>query len=290
MTRRCSHCSHDGHNSRTCQNRVVKLFGVRINDGSSIRKSASMGNLSSRCSGSGSSSQIKHPVSPRETTLDHGGAAAADGYAAEDFVAGTSISSTCRRRKKGEPWTQEEHRLFLLGLQKLGKGDWRGISRNYVISRTPIQVASHAQKYYMRHSCNSRRKRRSSLFDMVIDEAGDMPRESTGLLSMDHPKPDAPSQDQSTAPPPPPVEEECESREATNSSGGGSQAVVTSLLSNIIYPFYPVICPPPPAYFSPFFPSLCAQHTPQWPPRPRMRLRYSSPQLSAPRAPLMWVS
>lgn len=60
--------------------------------------------------------------------------------------------------------------MFLLGLQKLGKGDWRGISRNYVISRTPTQVASHAQKYFIRQSCVSRRKRRSSLFDIAADE------------------------------------------------------------------------------------------------------------------------
>jgi SHAQKYF class myb-like DNA-binding protein len=70
----------------------------------------------------------------------------------------------------GVPWTEEEHRRFLLGLQKLGKGDWRGISRNFVVSRTPTQVASHAQKYFIRQSNMSRRKRRSSLFDMVPDE------------------------------------------------------------------------------------------------------------------------
>lgn len=69
----------------------------------------------------------------------------------------------------GVPWTEEEHRLFLVGLQKLGKGDWRGIARNYVVSRTPTQVASHAQKYFIRQSNSTRRKRRSSLFDMVAD-------------------------------------------------------------------------------------------------------------------------
>jgi len=51
-----------------------------------------------------------------------------------------------QERRKGIPWTEEEHRLFLLGLTKFGKGDWRSISRTYVTSRTPTQVASHAQK------------------------------------------------------------------------------------------------------------------------------------------------
>lgn len=59
--------------------------------------------------------------------------------------------------------------MFLIGLQKLGKGDWRGIARNYVVSRTPTQVASHAQKYFIRQTNATRRKRRSSLFDMVPD-------------------------------------------------------------------------------------------------------------------------
>ncbi|THU65510.1 hypothetical protein C4D60_Mb05t04430 [Musa balbisiana] len=122
MTRRCFHCSHDGHNSRTCPNRGVKLFGVRLTDGS-IRKSASMGNLSLLAGSSGG-------ASPADGPEPGGGGASADGYASEDFVKGSSAS--CRERKKGNPWTEEEHRRFLLGLQKLGKGDWRGISRNYV--------------------------------------------------------------------------------------------------------------------------------------------------------------
>lgn len=69
----------------------------------------------------------------------------------------------------GVPWTEEEHKLFLLGLQKVGKGDWRGISRNYVKTRTPTQVASHAQKYFLRRSNLNRRRRRSSLFDITTD-------------------------------------------------------------------------------------------------------------------------
>jgi SHAQKYF class myb-like DNA-binding protein len=69
----------------------------------------------------------------------------------------------------GVPWTEEEHKLFLLGLQKVGKGDWRGISRNFVKTRTPTQVASHAQKYFLRRSNLNRRRRRSSLFDITTD-------------------------------------------------------------------------------------------------------------------------
>ncbi|KAH0714391.1 hypothetical protein KY284_007296 [Solanum tuberosum] len=63
-------------------------------------------------------------------------------------------------RKKGTPWTEEEHRLFLIGLDKYGKGDWRSISRNVVVTRTPTQVASHAQKYYLRQQ--SMKKERKS--------------------------------------------------------------------------------------------------------------------------------
>ncbi|KAK4350001.1 hypothetical protein RND71_029314 [Anisodus tanguticus] len=67
---------------------------------------------------------------------------------------GKSNSRSEQERRKGIPWTEEEHRLFLLGLDKFGKGDWRSISRNFVISRTPTQVASHAQKYFIRQQTN----------------------------------------------------------------------------------------------------------------------------------------
>ena len=54
-------------------------------------------------------------------------------------VEGASSPAEC---KKGVPWSEEEHRLFLLGLAKYGKGDWRSIARNFVTSRTPTQVIS----------------------------------------------------------------------------------------------------------------------------------------------------
>ncbi|KAF8412436.1 hypothetical protein HHK36_000400 [Tetracentron sinense] len=240
MTRKCSHCSHNGHNSRTCPNRGVKIFGVRFTDGS-IRKSASMGNLTHY---TGSSNNNPHnsynPGSPGETP-EHG--AAADGYASEDFVQGSS--SSCRERKKGVPWTEEEHKMFLLGLQKLGRGDWRGIARNYVISRTPTQVASHAQKYFIRQTNVSRRKRRSSLFDMIADESADTPVVPQELFPISHPQ--AETQRNNPLPATPALDEECESMDSTNSNDG--EPVPPKPESSQCS--YPVIFP---AYFSPFFP------------------------------------
>lgn len=74
-------------------------------------------------------------------------------------------------RKKGTPWTEEEHRLFLTGLLTYGKGDWRSISRNVVVTRTPTQVASHAQKYFLRQSSVKKERKRSSIHDITtVDE------------------------------------------------------------------------------------------------------------------------
>ncbi|OVA06047.1 SANT/Myb domain [Macleaya cordata] len=73
-------------------------------------------------------------------------------------------------RKKGVPWTEQEHRAFLIGLQKYGKGDWRSISRNAVQTRTPTQVASHAQKYFLRLSAEKKERKRSSIHDITTVE------------------------------------------------------------------------------------------------------------------------
>ncbi|KAM7275008.1 hypothetical protein ACFE04_016874 [Oxalis oulophora] len=77
------------------------------------------------------------------------------------------------QRRKGVPWTQEEHKLFLMGLQRYGKGDWRSISRNAVVSRTPTQVASHAQKYFLRLNSIKKDKKRSSIHDITTSHHDD---------------------------------------------------------------------------------------------------------------------
>ncbi|XP_062190856.1 transcription factor DIVARICATA-like [Phragmites australis] len=99
------------------------------------------------------------------------------GHGTGDFRHGYRFGGGCgkrhpgrtpeQERKKGVPWTEEEHKLFLLGLKKYGKGDWRNISRNFVQTRTPTQVASHAQKYFIRLNSGGKDKRRSSIHDIT---------------------------------------------------------------------------------------------------------------------------
>eukprot|EP01080_Neovahlkampfia_damariscottae_P003680 gene3680-6494_t len=43
-------------------------------------------------------------------------------------------------------WTSEEHKAFLLGYQECGR-QWTKIAKDYVKTRTAIQVTSHAQQY-----------------------------------------------------------------------------------------------------------------------------------------------
>ncbi|KAK4432916.1 Transcription factor MYBS3 [Sesamum alatum] len=165
MGRKCSHCGNIGHNSRTCNaasrapNNAaggVRLFGVHldiVSSSSPLKKSFSLDSLSISTPPSSSSTSSSSRLSINDNS--------SVGYLSDGPL------PPPLDRKKGVPWTEEEHRVFLIGLEKLGKGDWRGISRNFVTSRTPTQVASHAQKYFLRQATLNKKRRRSSLFDMV---------------------------------------------------------------------------------------------------------------------------
>uniref|UniRef100_A0ACD5VGN0 Uncharacterized protein n=1 Tax=Avena sativa TaxID=4498 RepID=A0ACD5VGN0_AVESA len=180
MARKCSSCGHNGHNSRTCSGNNgaggggsgggLRLFGVQLHVGAApLKKSFSMECLSSSASAyyaaaavvaaSNSSSSVSSSsslVSVEESAEKMGHGYLSDG-----------LMGRAQERKKGVPWTEDEHRRFLAGLEKLGKGDWRGISRHFVATRTPTQVASHAQKYFLRQAGLAQKKRRSSLFDVA---------------------------------------------------------------------------------------------------------------------------
>ncbi|KAH9609163.1 hypothetical protein KSS87_002389 [Heliosperma pusillum] len=118
----------------------------------SMRKCMSMNNLAQY--------EQQQQFRQRDTQND-------SGYLSDDAVHASATHN--RERKRGVPWTEEEHKLFLVGLNQVGKGDWRGISRNFVKTRSPTQVASHAQKYFLRRTNLNRRRRRSSLFDITAD-------------------------------------------------------------------------------------------------------------------------
>lgn len=194
-------------------------------------------------------------------------------------------------KKRGEAWTEEEHKKFLLGLNKLGKGDWRGISRKYVVSRTPTQVASHAQKYFNRQTNVHRRKRRSSLFDMVIDDPSDqlpLSRSSSQEMEQQHlddPQPvaalPAPVVSPATVVPPVPVEVSAsvpspvqvpvpvsapvmtsqpmeQDSDTTSSIAGEAGTVMPGAMPPYLYP----MMIPPPYYHTAFVPMPCYGYVP----------------------------
>ena len=105
MTRRCSHCSNNGHNSRTCPSRggggnCVKLFGVRLTDGSIIKKSASMGNLSAHYHSSSSAAASPNPSSPSSDPI-RDPILVPDGYLSDDPAHATCSTNRRLERKKG---------------------------------------------------------------------------------------------------------------------------------------------------------------------------------------------
>ncbi|KAL4181874.1 hypothetical protein AMTRI_Chr12g239630 [Amborella trichopoda] len=73
--------------------------------------------------------------------------------------------------------------LFLIGLQKYGKGNWNSISKFVVKTRTSVQIASHAQKYFIRQKALAEKneKKRVSIYDMSVD---DLDTQAAEVLSL----------------------------------------------------------------------------------------------------------
>ncbi|KAM0023161.1 putative transcription factor MYB-HB-like family [Helianthus debilis subsp. tardiflorus] len=122
--------------------------------------------------------RVKLPNYPDDDDDDIGGESSV-----VEAGTGQSKSGEKEERKKATPWSVEEHKRFLQGLEIYGKGDWRSISRMMVVTRTATQVASHAQKYFLRQASlkdqdnnkeeNRKRKKRkrSSIHDITTADA-----------------------------------------------------------------------------------------------------------------------
>ncbi|KAL6216775.1 hypothetical protein ACLB2K_009994 [Fragaria x ananassa] len=222
MTRTCSKCGNKGHNSRTCwstthcywmqqmnkpferrygNNSTLRLFGVQLD----------RHDLSSSPSSSLSATSTK-VIKRQRWRKDYYNSLASSSPHFTSFLSGYQANKCTNRHdqisradngglqetnyNKRMAWSLEEHWKFLEGIEKLGKGDWRGISKHYVTTRSPTQISSHAQKYFLRLQNNittnatatidnlhkKRRRGRPPLFDVGEDKLVS-PRQQIGIIA-----------------------------------------------------------------------------------------------------------
>ncbi|GAB2280306.1 hypothetical protein Dimus_014947 [Dionaea muscipula] len=77
----------------------------------------------------------------------------------------TTVDVRSHNGQKIQQWTEDEHKLFLVGLDIYGRGNWKSISEEIVRSRIASQVASHAQKFYKRQEAREEDNKRYSIYD-----------------------------------------------------------------------------------------------------------------------------
>jgi len=90
---------------------------------------------------------------------DSGSSAASSPSDEEDDSMGDKLGYASGGNQKSGQWTHEEHTRFLEGLTKHGR-NWKVIAKDYVKTRSRVQVASHAQTYFLKmqkqHQVSSR--------------------------------------------------------------------------------------------------------------------------------------
>lgn len=92
-------------------------------------------------------------------------------------------SAEPKKKTKRKSWSWNEHIRFLLGLRKFGRGNWKMVSR-LIGHKSPKQVQSHAQKFFLRQQQGHRVKRSIhdfSLGDLESMLAGDIRFTSGGM-------------------------------------------------------------------------------------------------------------
>ncbi|KAL0010611.1 hypothetical protein SO802_005719 [Lithocarpus litseifolius] len=108
--RKCSHCGLNVHNSSgIATGKCVKLFGVCLRNNGGDHDHDAMKNRVS----------MENPCYEKVKNKD--------GEGEEDDAKDLANGINQQRR-----WIEEEHKLFLIGLKKLGRGDWKGVSINFV--------------------------------------------------------------------------------------------------------------------------------------------------------------
>ena len=146
--------SNDGGSPPTGAGEIM-LYGVRVVV-DPMRKSISMNNLS----------EYEHP---QDASNNNKEVSLAAGYSSADEAVPQNSGSHRERehereRKRGVPWIEEEHKLFLLRLKKVGNGADQGPSMHEIAGNEEKESSSPRMDIYTFQDagfCSTSRKKQS---------------------------------------------------------------------------------------------------------------------------------